>query len=272
MRIVLQRVAHASVTVDEKVIGKIQRGFLLLVGVTHDDAMEDMEYLVRKIVQMRIFEDEEGKLNRSIQDIGGEILSVSQFTLYAETKKGNRPSFSKAAPGDVALEMFEQFNGLLRETGIPVETGQFGADMKVELLNDGPVTILLDSKTRQWGVIEKENWKEILVVVAMDGSRLAKMRVSYLKIEPKVSIFPVIEANVASITCATMGNLSSSLFLYFLSVTHVSCSEDYILRKIKTGKSLVNRGVFPVFYFYTFIGVGFLGLCGLLRRRSWRFG
>lgn len=148
MRVVLQRVAHASVTVEEKVIGKIQRGFLLLVGVTHDDAMEDMEYLVRKIVQMRIFEDEEGKLNRSIQDIGGEILSVSQFTLYADTKKGNRPSFSKAAPGDVAMEMFEQFNGLLRETGIPVETGQFGADMKVELLNDGPVTILLDSKNR----------------------------------------------------------------------------------------------------------------------------
>ena len=148
MRVVLQRVSHASVTVEEKVIGKIQRGFLLLVGVTHDDAMEDMEYLVRKIVQMRIFEDEEGKLNRSIQDIGGEILSVSQFTLYADTKKGNRPSFSKAAPGDVAIEMFEQFNGLLRETGVPVETGQFGADMKVELLNDGPVTILLDSKTR----------------------------------------------------------------------------------------------------------------------------
>ena len=148
MRVVLQRVAHASVTVDGEIIGKIQRGFLLLVGVTHDDAMEDMEYLVRKIVQMRIFEDEEGKLNRSIQDIGGEILLVSQFTLYADTKKGNRPSFSKAAPGDVALKMFEQFNGLLRDTGIPVETGQFGADMKVELLNDGPVTILLDSKTR----------------------------------------------------------------------------------------------------------------------------
>ena len=148
MRVVLQRVSHASVTVEEKVIGKIQRGFLLLVGVTHDDAKEDMEYLVRKIVQMRIFEDEEGKLNRSIQDIGGEILSVSQFTLYADTKKGNRPSFSKVAPGDVALEMFEQFNGLLRDTGIPVETGQFGADMKVELLNDGPVTILLDSKNR----------------------------------------------------------------------------------------------------------------------------
>ena len=148
MRVVLQRVSHASVTVEEKVIGKIQRGFLLLVGVTHDDTIEDMEYLVRKIVQMRIFEDEEGKLNRSIQDIGGEILSVSQFTLYADTKKGNRPSFSKAAPGDVAIEMFEQFNGLLRDTGIPVETGQFGADMKVELLNDGPVTILLDSKNR----------------------------------------------------------------------------------------------------------------------------
>ena len=148
MRVVLQRVSHASVTVEEKVIGQIQRGFLLLVGVTHDDAMEDMEYLVRKIVQMRIFEDEEGKLNRSIQDIGGEILSVSQFTLYADTKKGNRPSFSKAAPGDVAIEMFEQFNGLLRDTGIPVEAGQFGADMKVELLNDGPVTILLDSKNR----------------------------------------------------------------------------------------------------------------------------
>ena len=148
MRVVLQRVSHASVTVEEKVIGQIQRGFLLLVGVTHDDAMEDMEYLVRKIVQMRIFEDEEGKLNRSIQDIGGEILSVSQFTLYADTKKGNRPSFSKAAPGDVAIDMFEQFNSLLRDTGIPVETGQFGADMKVELLNDGPVTILLDSKNR----------------------------------------------------------------------------------------------------------------------------
>ena len=148
MRVVLQRVSHASVTVEEKVIGKIKRGFLLLVGVTHDDAKEDMEYLVRKIVQMRIFEDEEGKLNRCIQDIGGEILSVSQFTLYADTKKGNRPSFSKAAPGDVALKMFEQFNGLLRDTGIPVETGQFGADMKVELLNDGPVTILLDSKNR----------------------------------------------------------------------------------------------------------------------------
>lgn len=148
MRVVLQRVSHASVTVDEEIIGKIQRGFLLLVGVTHDDAKEDMEYLVRKIVQMRIFEDEEGKLNRSIQDIGGEILSVSQFTLYADTKKGNRPSFSKAAPGDVAIEMFDQFNALLRETGISVETGQFGADMKVELLNDGPVTILLDSKNR----------------------------------------------------------------------------------------------------------------------------
>ena len=148
MRVVLQRVSHASVTVEEKVIGQIQRGFLLLVGVTHDDAIEDMEYLVRKIVQMRIFEDEEGKLNRSIQDVGGEILSVSQFTLYADTKKGNRPSFSKAAPGDVALKMFEQFNGLLRDTGIPVETGQFGADMKVELLNDGPVTIQLDSKNR----------------------------------------------------------------------------------------------------------------------------
>lgn len=148
MRVVLQRVSHASVTVEEKVIGQIQRGFLLLVGVTHDDAIDDMEYLVRKIVQMRIFEDEEGKLNRSIQDIGGEILSVSQFTLYADTKKGNRPSFSKAAPGDVAIDMFEQFNGLLRDTGIPVETGQFGADMKVELLNDGPVTILLDSKNR----------------------------------------------------------------------------------------------------------------------------
>ena len=148
MRVVLQRVAHASVTVDGEIIGKIQCGFLLLVGVTHDDAMEDMEYLVRKIVQMRIFEDEEGKLNRSIQDIGGEILSVSQFTLYADTKKGNRPSFSKAAPGDVAIDMFEQFNSLLRDTGIPVETGQFGADMKVELLNDGPVTILLDSKNR----------------------------------------------------------------------------------------------------------------------------
>ena len=148
MRLVIQRVNHAGVQVSGKEIASCGKGLLVLLGVTHDDSMEDVEYCASKTLGLRIFEDEEGKLNRSIQDIGGEILSVSQFTLYADTKKGNRPSFSKAAPGDVAIDMFEQFNGLLRDTGIPVETGQFGADMKVELLNDGPVTILLDSKNR----------------------------------------------------------------------------------------------------------------------------
>ena len=148
MRTVIQRVKYAKVSVDGKILGEIDKGLLVLLGVTHEDTIKEVKWLANKTKNLRIFEDEEGKLNRSIQDVDGEILSVSQFTLYADTKKGNRPSFSKAAPGDVAIEMFEQFNGLLRESGVPVETGQFGADMKVGLLNDGPVTILLDSKTR----------------------------------------------------------------------------------------------------------------------------
>ena len=146
MRVVLQRVSHASVTVEEKVIGKIQRGFLLLVGVTHDDTMEDMEYLVRKIVQMRIFEDEDEKMNLSIQDIQGEILVVSQFTLYGDIRKGRRPSFVNSAKPDKANELYEEYVKYLQKENIPVSTGQFGADMKVELINDGPVTILVDSK------------------------------------------------------------------------------------------------------------------------------
>lgn len=148
MKVVLQRVLHASVTVEQQVIGKIQQGFLLLVGVTHEDDLEDVAYLVRKIVNMRVFEDQAGKMNLSIQDIGGEILSVSQFTLYADTKKGNRPSFTKAANPTTAEELYEMFNQQLRASGVEVQTGQFGADMKVELLNDGPVTIIIDSKER----------------------------------------------------------------------------------------------------------------------------
>lgn len=148
MKVVLQRVRHASVTVEQRVIGQIQQGFLLLVGVTHEDDLEDVAYLVRKIVNMRVFEDQVGKMNLSIQDIGGEILSVSQFTLYADTKKGNRPSFTKAASPATAEELYEVFNQQLRASGVELQTGQFGAEMKVELLNDGPVTIIIDSKER----------------------------------------------------------------------------------------------------------------------------
>jgi len=147
MRVVLQRVSHASVTVEEKVIGKIQRGFLLLVGVTHDDAMEDMEYLVRKIVQMRIFEDENGKTNLSLNDVKGELLLVSQFTLLASCKDGNRPSFVGAGDPVRAKELYQYMVDKARQQGIKTEQGEFGADMKVSLVNDGPFTIVLDEHT-----------------------------------------------------------------------------------------------------------------------------
>ena len=146
MKIVIQRTKEASVTIDGAIVGEISHGLVLLVGIEEQDQQEDVDYLVRKICKMRIFEDTEGKMNLSIEDVGGEILSISQFTLYAETKKGNRPSFIKAAKPETAIPLYEAFNTGLRETGLTVQTGGFGADMKVSLLNDGPVTIIIDSK------------------------------------------------------------------------------------------------------------------------------
>ena len=149
MRIVLQRVKSASVSIEGTVVGEIVQGFLLLVGVGPDDTRDDASYLARKIAGMRIFSDENGKMNLSIDQIGGKILSVSQFTLFADTKKGNRPSFTGAASPEAANKLYEEFNETLRtEYGLIVETGEFGADMQVSLVNDGPVTILLDTKNQ----------------------------------------------------------------------------------------------------------------------------
>lgn len=148
MRVLLQRVANASVSVDEECIGQINQGYLLLVGVKDTDTNEDIDYLVRKITNLRIFADDEGKTNLSLKDIDGDILSVSQFTLYADTKKGNRPSFVKAGKPDFASEMYDRFNEELRQAGNHVETGSFGADMKVNLLNDGPFTIFFDTENK----------------------------------------------------------------------------------------------------------------------------
>ena len=147
MRIVIQRVSQASVTIDGKIAGEIQQGLLLLVGICPEDGQEDIEYAVRKISQMRIFSDQEDKMNLSVQDVGGQILSISQFSLYADTKKGNRPAFTGAAKPDLATALYDQFNQKLAQT-VPVQTGEFGADMKVSLVNDGPVTIVLDTKAR----------------------------------------------------------------------------------------------------------------------------
>ena len=147
MKIVIQRVSQASVTIDGKIAGEIQQGLLLLVGICPEDGQEDIEYAVRKISQMRIFSDQEDKMNLSVQDVGGQILSISQFTLYADTKKGNRPAFTGAAKPDLATALYDQFNQKLAQT-VPVQTGEFGADMKVSLVNDGPVTIVLDTKAR----------------------------------------------------------------------------------------------------------------------------
>ena len=149
MRIVLQRVKSASVSIEGSVVGEISQGFLLLVGVGPEDTSDDASYLVRKIAGMRIFSDENGKMNLSIDQIGGKILSVSQFTLFADTKKGNRPSFTGAASPEAANQLYEEFNEKLRtEYGLTVETGEFGADMQVSLVNDGPVTIILDTKNQ----------------------------------------------------------------------------------------------------------------------------
>lgn len=144
MKVVLQRVKQAQVTVDEEVIGKIGTGFLLLVGFGPDDNDETLDYLVHKITNLRVFEDEAGKLNLSLKDVQGSILSVSQFTLYANTKKGNRPSFTEAAQPEQATQLYDNFNHRLAATGIPVATGKFGANMQVSLINDGPVTIIYE--------------------------------------------------------------------------------------------------------------------------------
>lgn len=148
MRVVIQRVSKASVNADGKENGEIGIGFLLLVGVEEEDTSEDVAYLTRKISNMRIFEDDEGKMNLSLREVNGEILSISQFTLHADTKKGNRPSFIKAANPEKADELYEELNRNLRDEGFKVETGVFGADMAVSLVNDGPVTILVDSKNK----------------------------------------------------------------------------------------------------------------------------
>jgi D-aminoacyl-tRNA deacylase len=146
MRVVVQRSKSASVTVAGEVTGQITKGLVLLVGVTHTDKEEDAVYLADKIANLRIFEDEDEKMNFSLMDVGGEILSVSQFTLYGDCRKGRRPNFMDAARPDQAVQIYEAFNSILREKGIRVETGIFGAMMDVQLINDGPVTLILDSK------------------------------------------------------------------------------------------------------------------------------
>lgn len=148
VRVVIQRVSKASVIADGEENGHIGRGFMLLVGVEEEDTAEDVDYLTRKIANMRIFEDDEGKMNLSLKQVEGEILSISQFTLHANTKKGNRPSFIDAANPDKADQLYEKLNDNLRTEGFKVETGVFGADMDVSLVNDGPVTILVDSKNK----------------------------------------------------------------------------------------------------------------------------
>lgn len=145
MRAVIQRVKQASVSVAEEVLGEINQGFVVLLGIHETDQADDVAYLVRKISKLRVFEDESGKMNQDLAAVAGSILSISQFTLYADTKKGNRPSFVKAARPEVAIPLYEAFNEQLRALGIPVTTGEFGADMAVSLINDGPVTIIIDT-------------------------------------------------------------------------------------------------------------------------------
>lgn len=149
MRVLIQRVSEASVTIGGETKGKIGQGFLLLVGIGENDDHSDIDWLVQKIVNMRIFSDEEGKMNRSIQDISGSFIVISQFTLHASTKKGNRPSFIEAAKPELAIPLYEAFIEKLKTVKLTVETGVFGADMQVALVNDGPVTIWLDSKDKR---------------------------------------------------------------------------------------------------------------------------
>jgi D-tyrosyl-tRNA(Tyr) deacylase len=148
MRLIAQRVSRASVSVDGKLISEIGPGLLVLVGVAHGDTLFDARTLAKKTANLRVFEDDEGKMNRSVADIGGEILSVSQFTLYGDCTKGNRPSFIEAARPEEGLKFFNEYVRALEELGFPPKTGEFGADMKVDLLNDGPVTLILESSGR----------------------------------------------------------------------------------------------------------------------------
>ncbi len=146
---VIQRVSEASVKIEDKIKGSIQTGFLILLGITHDDTLEDVEWLSKKIIGMRIFSDEEGKMNLDLKSVNGDILLISQFTLHASTKKGNRPSFIEAARPEIAIPLYEQMiKQLSKELGKAIKTGEFGADMKVSLVNDGPVTIIIDSKNK----------------------------------------------------------------------------------------------------------------------------
>ena len=150
MRIVIQRVSHASVTIEGNVKSAIKKGYLILLGVCEEDTSEDVEWLVRKVIGLRVFEDENGVMNRSIKDVNGEILVISQFTLFASYKKGNRPSWLRAAKHEVSIPLYNEFCSKLSEAlGKQVGTGEFGADMKVELLNDGPVTICMDTKNKE---------------------------------------------------------------------------------------------------------------------------
>ncbi|PTT38098.1 D-tyrosyl-tRNA(Tyr) deacylase [Chryseobacterium sp. HMWF028] len=148
MKIVIQRVSEASVKVDEKIVGEIGKGLLLLAGVDENDEKTDADWLVQKVLNLRIFGDEDDKLNLSVKDISGEILCISQFTLIADYKKGNRPSFIKAAKPDKAVPLFDYFKEEIAKSGLKTESGIFGADMKVSLINDGPVTIVMDSITK----------------------------------------------------------------------------------------------------------------------------
>jgi len=145
MRYVIQRVTHASVSVEGECVGKIEKGFMVLIGISDTDTKEIADKMTKKLLGMRIFEDENGKTNLSLKDVGGELLLISQFTLYADCKHGNRPGFTKAGKPDMANEMYEYIIALCKQEGYHVEKGVFGADMKVDLLNDGPFTILLDS-------------------------------------------------------------------------------------------------------------------------------
>ena len=150
MRVVIQRVSRASVTVNKKIAGEIKEGLLVFAGFEDADTSEDIEWLSNKISQMRIFNDENGVMNKSVKDISGSILLISQFTLHASAKKGNRPSYSKASKGDIAIQLYQKTIAQLQtDLGKQIETGIFGADMKVELLNDGPVTIIMDSKNKE---------------------------------------------------------------------------------------------------------------------------
>lgn len=148
MRVVIQKVSEASVSVEGQSLGAIKKGFMLLVGVGQEDTEVDVDYLARKIANLRVFEDEQGKMNLALKDVAGEILSISQFTLLANTKKGNRPSFIEAAAPEIGDLLYEKLNASLRAEGFTVKTGQFGAHMQVQLINDGPVTILIDSKNK----------------------------------------------------------------------------------------------------------------------------